>query len=115
MMEQRNLSGLKPLGRAVLIKPYTPERKGSLIELPPAVLAQTQMVDCREIVIELGPNAWMDEPQARALPGDKVLVQKYTGYMAREDVTADGETYRLVNDRDIFCKIEESEALEQAA
>ena len=97
-----NTSGLKPLGRAVLTKPYTPERKESMIVLPDAVKANEASVDQRVIVVEVGAACWPDEPP-RAKPGDKVLVSKFSGHVAKG--TADGELYRLVNDRDIFTQI----------
>lgn len=99
-----NQSGVKPLGRAVLVKPYTPELKESLIVLPDEAMARDQMVEQRAIVIEVGKYAWHDEPEPRASAGQKVLVSKFAGYMVKG--TADGVQYRLVNDRDIFAAIE---------
>lgn len=99
-----NKSGIVPLGRAVLVKPYEPETGSSLIELPDFVKQQSQIIEQRAVVIELGIHAWHDEPAPRALVGDKVLVSKFAGHMVKG--TADGEQYRLVNDRDIFAKIE---------
>lgn len=99
-----NTSGLKPLGRAVLVEHYEPERKDSLIELPEMVRDRTSLVEQRAVVIEVGPACWPDEPP-RAKPGDKVLISKMSGYMAKG--SADGKSYRLVNDRDIFCCITE--------
>lgn len=97
-----NESGLSPLGRAVLVEHYEPEKKNSLIELPDMVKDRTLLVEQRAIVVEVGPACWPDEP-ARAQPGDKVLISKMSGYMAIG--TADGKRYRLINDRDIFAKI----------
>lgn len=97
-----NTSGLAPLGRAVLVMHYEPEKKDSLIEIPEFVKDRTLMVEQRAIVVEIGPACWPDEP-ARAQPGDKVLIAKMSGYMATSPV--DGKRYRLINDRDIFCKI----------
>jgi co-chaperonin GroES (HSP10) len=97
-----NVSGLKPLGVAVLLEPYTPERKGGVIELPQDVAARSTMVDNRAVVVEVGQSAWHDEPMPRAKAGDKVLVTKFAGFMAKG---MDGKDYRLVNDRDIFCAI----------
>jgi len=97
-----NLSGLKPLGRAVLVKYYEPERVGSLIVLPDSVRDRTFMVEQRAIVVEVGTACWPDEPD-RAEPGDKVLIAKMAGYLAVGP--ADGERYALVNDRDIFAQI----------
>ena len=97
-----NNSGLKPLGRAVLVEHYEPEKKASLIELPDFVHDRTMMVEQRAIVVEVGPACWPDEP-ARAQPGDKVLISKMSGYMAIGP--ADGKRYRIINDRDIFAAI----------
>jgi len=102
-----NKSGLKPLGVAVLIKPYEPERKGGQIVLPDAVAGRNAMVDNRAVVVEVGPNAWHDESTPRAAAGDKVLITKFAGFMAKGPL--DDETYRLVNDRDIFCALTDKE------
>lgn len=99
-----NKSGIRPLGRAVLVKPYTPELKESLIVLPDEALSRDQMIEQRAIVVEAGEFAWHDEPKPRATAGQKVLVSKFAGYMVKG--TADNEQYRLVNDRDIFAAIE---------
>ena len=99
-----NESGIKPLGRAVLVKPYTPERRESLIVLPDEALSRDQMIEQRAIVVEVGKYAWHDEPEPRASAGQKVLVSKFAGYMVKG--TADDVQYRLVNDRDIFAAIE---------
>lgn len=98
-----NESGLEPVGCAVLVQTYEPERKKSLIAIPDEVKSRMDMVEQRAIVVALGPEAWKSESAPRANPGDKVLVSKYAGYIAKG--TADGKPYRLVNDRDIFCKI----------
>lgn len=102
-----NESGVRPLGRAVLVKPYTPERKESMIVLPDEALERDQMIEQRAVVVEVGKYAWHDEPEPRALAGQKVLVSKFAGYMVKG--TADGQQYRLVNDRDIFAAIEQEE------
>lgn len=100
----KNESGLKPLGRAVLVQPYEPDLKGGMIEIPDFVKAKQQSIEQRAIVIEAGPSAWDGEPVPRAKPGDKVLLSGFAGYMATG--TADNKQYRFVNDRDIFAQIE---------
>lgn len=97
-----NTSGLKPLGRAVLVRPYEPERKGSMIALPDFVQERSATIDTRAVVVEVGAACWPDEP-ARAGVGDKVFISKMAGFVARG--TADGELYRFINDRDIFAAI----------
>jgi co-chaperonin GroES (HSP10) len=99
-----NESGLKPLGRAVLVRPYEPEVRSSILHIPDSVRENQQMVEQRAVVVEVGDHCWCDEPTPRAKAGDKVLVSKFAGFMARG--TRDGEQYRFINDRDIFAVIE---------
>lgn len=109
-----NTSGLKPLGHAVLIEMYEPERKASLIDVPDFVKERTDMVEQRAIVIAVGDACWDDEKEPRCKPGDKVIVTKFAGYFAKGPL--DGKRYRLVNDRDIFCAITaEAEQTERKA
>lgn len=98
-----NTSGLKPLGRAVLVKPYEPEKKEGLIIIPDQVQERTQMIEQRAVIIEVGDMAWYEDGKPRAKAGDKVLVAKFAGSMAIG--TLDGQKYRMVNDRDIFALI----------
>ena len=100
-----NKSGLKPLGRAVLIQPYEPEFRSSIIAIPDSVSSMTTMLEQRAIVVEVGPEAWKEEASPRAKPGDKVFVTKFAGFMARGIL--DNEQYRFINDRDIFASITE--------
>ena len=104
MSDIANLSGLKPLGRAVLVKPYQVEEKtaGGIL-LPDQVRTKDQLAEQKAIVVEVGPWCWRDEPAPRAQPGDKILFSKWAGYQAIG--TADGEVYRVVNDSDIFMAI----------
>lgn len=97
---------MAPLGRAVLVEYYEPERKESLIIVPDNVKDRSVMVEQRAVVVECGPACWPDEP-ARAVPGDRVMIARYSGYAAVGP--ADGARYRIVNDRDIFAKITHDE------
>ena len=98
-----NNSGLKPKGVAVLVEPYEPELKNSMLYIPPKVKASMGVLENRVTVIEVGPAAWADEAQPRAQAGDKVLITKHAGYNATGP--ADGREYRIVSDRDIFAQI----------
>lgn len=98
-----NKSGLKPLGRAVLVKAYEPEIKAGRIVIPETVAERTQAAEMRVVVVEVGSQAWSDELAPRAEPGDKVLVTKYAGAMCQG--TLDGQQYRVVNANDIFLQI----------
>lgn len=103
-----NTSGLEPLGEAVLVQNHMPERKKGMIEIPEQVALRTDMVEQRARVIAIGQTAWKDEPVPRCKVGDLVLVSKFAGYLARG---ADGLSYRIVNGRDVFCKIVKEAAL----
>lgn len=100
-----NSSGLRPLGVAVLVEEFMPERKVGKIVIPEAAKGRQSMLDNRVKVVAVGPNAWNDEPSPRAAPGDVVLVTQFAGFMA---TGADGKFYRFVNDRDIFAGMDES-------
>jgi len=103
-MKYPNNSGLTPLGHAVLILPCEDDLKTEFIAIPDTVKRNVMIANQECIVIAVGPNAWDGEPTARAKPGDRVLVTQYTGYTTT--TTADKRMYRLVNDRDIFCRID---------
>lgn len=98
-----NGSGVKPLGRAVLVEYYEPERKESVIFIPETVQDKTVLLEQRAVVVEAGPEAWRDEREPRALPGDRVLISRFSGYALRGP--ADNRQYRVVNDNDIFAAI----------
>ena len=87
----------------MLVKPY--EVKQGLIAIPDTVKERTMMIETRATVIEVGPEAWIEEKEPRAKAGDHVLISKFAGAMAQG--IKDGEVYRFVNDRDIYCSIEE--------
>lgn len=106
MSKQENVTGLAPLGRAVLVEPYEPEWNKSVIARPDNVAERSMMVETRAVVLAIGPNAWTNEP-ARAQVGDKVLVAKFAGVLCRSPLTR--KTYRVVNDNDIFLRIDAEE------
>lgn len=101
-MTIENSSGLRPLGRAVLVEYFEPERKDSLIHIPEHVRNKEVMVEQRARVIEVGAACWPDEP-ARAASGDYVMISSMAGYSCRGP--QDGKPYRIVNDRDIFAAL----------
>ena len=103
-----NMSGLKPLGRAVLLKPYKVESKtaGGLI-LPDEVRKKDQLAEQKAVIVEVGSLAWKGEPRPWAEVGDRIIFSKWAGYSAIG--TLDGEEYRVVNDSDIFMKITHEE------
>lgn len=108
MSNVKNTSGVAPLGRAVLVEYYEPERKGSLIIVPESVRKGEVLIEQRAVVVEIGPACWPDEP-VRARIGDRVLIARLSGYAMTGP--ADGKLYRIVNDRDIFARIDHEENL----
>lgn len=99
-----NKSGLQPRGRAILVEPYEPELRSTVIALPDSVKERLTTLENRVIVIEIGPEAWADEKAPRAAVGERVMISKFSGVMVVG--TKDGRQYRLINDRDLFCAIE---------
>ncbi len=102
----KNTSGVSPLGRAVLVEYYEPERRNTTIIIPESVRKGETLVEQRATVVEIGPACWPDEP-ARAQVGDRVLIARMSGYALTGP--ADGKLYRIVNDRDIFARINHEE------
>jgi len=102
----RNSSGVSPLGRAVLVEYYEPERRNTTIIIPESVRKGETLVEQRATVVEIGPACWPDEPP-RAQVGDRVLIARMSGYALTGP--ADGKLYRIVNDRDIFARITHEE------
>ena len=98
-----NQSGLTPLGQAVLVKPYEPQLKSQIIEIPISAKERMTMAEQRAVVVEVGPEAWKDESQPRAQAGDKVMISAYAGTLTIGSL--DGKQYRVINARDIFLRI----------
>ena len=98
-----NTSGFEPQGHAVLVIPYEPELRKTTLIVPPSAEERNTMVETRAIVIAVGGEAWKDEKSPRAEVGDKIMMTRFAGVLAIGP--ADGKRYRLINDRDIFCKI----------
>ena len=94
-----NNSGWHPVGRAVLVMPEALVKKDSVIALPQSVTDRTKLMQDRAQVVAVGAAAWMDEPEARAKPGDNVILAAFSGYIL---LGKDGKEYRAVNERDIF-------------
>ena len=99
----QNTSGLEPVGRAVLVKPLeSNEIKSAIIAIPDTAKDRLMMAEQLALVIAVGPEAWREERQPRAKPGDKVMISKYAGMVT---VGSDRETYRVVNANDVFLRV----------
>ena len=99
MTQVTNNSGWSPTGRAVLVLPDSIIDKKSVLVLPKSITDRTKMMQDRATVIEVGPEAWIEESTARAKPGDRVILAAFSGYVLLGD---DDKEYRFVNERDIF-------------
>lgn len=99
-------SGLEPLGHAVLVEMYDPAEASRSLIIPESVKQGMKSIETRAVIVAVGDLAWSDEPKPRALEGDKVLLANFSGVLVTGP--KDGKTYRMVNDRDIYCKFEES-------
>ena len=100
-----NESGLQPLGHAVLVESYDPEEETRKIIIPETAKQGMKTMETRARVVALGALAWADEPFPRAAVGDKVLLANYSGILVQGSL--DGKVYRMVNDRDIYCKFKD--------
>jgi co-chaperonin GroES (HSP10) len=98
-----NKSGLEPLGHAVLVRMLEASAYKGTIAIPDVVREKAAVVEVKCEVVGIGTECWNDEAKPRAMPGDWVLVTRYAGFVARGPL--DGQLYRLVNDRDIFCQV----------
>lgn len=102
-----NKSGLRPKGHAVLVMPIElEEMKASLIHIPAEVRSSSAAMEHRVLVVEVGSECWADEKEPRCQVGDKVMVTRFAGFVAVGP--KDEKVYRLVNDRDVFCVVEEN-------
>ncbi len=99
-----NNSGLEPVGRAVLVEPLeSNEIKSAVIAIPDTVKERMMMVEQVALVVAVGPEAWKDEGQPRAVPGEKVMISRYAGVMTVGP--RDRKTYRVVNANDVFLRV----------
>ena len=103
-MTTANKTGIHPLGHAVLVEAFEPERAVSLLVIPDEVRQQMRVLENRVRVLEIGLAAWEDEKAPRAKVGDIVLVVKHTGAVVTSPVN--NRLYRLVSDRDIYCRLD---------
>lgn len=102
-----NTSGLHPQGRGVLVQAYdTLAQRSSVIAIPETVKQQMAILENVVRIVELGASVWHDEPRPRAKVGDLCLVTRLAGFIRQG---RDGKLYRIVNDRDIFCTMDEEE------
>ena len=98
-----NSSGIQPVEFKVLVKPDDVEErtKGGLY-IPDTVRDQQRMAQVKATLVAVGGNAFSDWTKPIPKIGDRLYIGKYTGDRFQG---ADGETYQLINDKDVGCII----------
>jgi chaperonin GroES len=99
-----NKSGISPVEYKVLIKQDVVEEKtsGGII-LAAETKNREQMAQSKATIIAVGGNAFEDWIGTVPKRGERVLTAQFAGVKADG---ADGEEYRLINDKDITAVIE---------
>ena len=102
-----NKSGIEPVEYKVLIKPDEVETKtAGGIYIPDSVKDKAKYAKDEGIVIAIGSNAFTDPDwDVKPAVGQRVLYDRYAGSNVKS--RADGEDYRLINDKEIGAIINE--------
>lgn len=102
-----NPSGIRPMEFKCLIKQVEVEEKIGSIFIPDEAKDRNQYAETKARLIALSPFAFNYENYGEGeapKPGDLLLVAKYAGIIVDGQ---DGQSYHLVNDKDILAVIEE--------
>jgi chaperonin GroES len=96
----QNPSGITPVGWRVLIKPKEVLEKsaGGIILTTETTKDREQMANTTGVVVAMGDQCYADEPNPWCKVGDKVIFAKYAGLLY---TGGDGESYRMINDKDV--------------
>ncbi len=97
-----------PVGNRVIIKQQSLEKvteSGIVLQLENE--AAEQAANIQGTVIAIGDAAWDQWPTPWAKVGDEVYFAKWAGKKVNDP--ASGETYLIMNDVDIVCRLEEVE------
>jgi chaperonin GroES len=98
--------GLKPKFDRVLIRRESLQNKNSMIQLPAEVESRTK--PARGVIVALGPTVgYLDDATREIVRDLSVGMRVIFGKHAGVEVEYSGESYWLVNDRDILCEINE--------
>ena len=100
-----NKSGIHPVEYKVLVAPRKVEEKtaGGII-MPDEVKEKEEYTNAYGFIVECGGNAFED-PDWKSKPelGTLIMFDKYAGTKVTGN---DGETYRLINDKEIVALID---------
>lgn len=106
-----NTSGIKPVEYKVLVLPddidetdETMRRaKAAGLEIVQNIKEREQMAQIKGTLVAVGGNAFEDWKGEKPESGQRVMIAKYAGLVAKGD---DGKDYRLCNDKDIAAMLE---------
>jgi chaperonin GroES len=100
-----NSAGVNPVEFKVLVKPQNVEvdpaiasARAAGLTLPREVLEKEFMAQIVADLVAVGGNAFEDWKDPVPKVGDRVLMAKYAGVTLKG---ADGEEYRMLNDKDL--------------
>ena len=112
-MQEKNKSGITPVGVSILVLPDQVEEvtEAGVIVATAIQIDREQMAQTDGEVIAIGSHAYYDEKKEgviipRCKVGDRVIMAKYAG-MVREG--NDGLTYRLIKDDDVKALLDKKE------
>tara|TARA_R110000824_G_scaffold2970_2_gene13549 strand:- start:3052 stop:3399 length:348 start_codon:yes stop_codon:yes gene_type:complete len=105
----------EPKGWRILIrKEKVKDKTEGGLYLPDQAKQAEELLSITAQVVKIGPMCWYDKEKgtpwiggAWAKPGDWVIVPKFT----RFKMEIDGEEYRLINDDEIFCVIDDPSSI----
>lgn len=98
-----NDSGLVPVEFKVLVKPDVVEEKtGGGIYIPDTSRERQELAQARGTLVATGGRAWEEMGKTAPQVGDRVWFAKFGGVPIKG---ADGQMYRLINDKDVGCII----------
>ncbi len=119
----KNKSGIYPCGNRVLVRPDdVDEMTDGGIYIPPSVTDRHQVSACYGVVIALGPDSFKHSTEdvfkdGRLIEsrikgysgdfaevGDRIAFAIYAGLL---QTGKDGVEYKIINDEDITCKVDE--------
>ena len=112
MKTYQNKSGIRPVEYKILILPDSVEETtaGGIIK-PLRAHEMEQWAQVKGTLVALGGKAFIDFPEAERevlKPGARVYYRKYEGIVIPG---ADGEEYRLCNDKDVGGLVENESAV----
>lgn len=95
----------KPVEFKVLVKPDHVEQVTGNIIIPDIVRDRQQISQDKATIISVGGNAFEDWQEPIPKIGDRVLINRHSGYVFK-DKDDNHQEYRVINDKDITMILE---------